>query len=120
MSILIRNLPKTFTKTELEALFTPFGEISKCDLVMDTVTGQTKGFGFVEMVDADATDKSIAALNATEIGGQRIRVKWSNQEKKNAPAPQDESAENTVAKDYNNVWENAKSRVKIEDNDEQQ
>ncbi|BDX06298.1 RNA recognition motif domain-containing protein [Planctobacterium marinum] len=119
MSILIRNLPKTFTETELEALFSPFGEISKCDLVMDKVTGQTKGFGFVEMADADATDKAIKTLNATDIDGQRIRVKWSNQEKKNPVERQDEPAENTIAKDYSGVWESAKSRVKIEDDNEQ-
>lgn len=118
MSILIRNLPKTYTQEALKALFEPFGEIDSCDLVMDKVTCQTKGFGFVEMSDPEATEKAIATLNAKEIEGQKIRVKWSNQEKKNSVEHIETSTDAEPLKDYSNVWENAKSRINVEGSNE--
>lgn len=92
MSILVRNLPKAFTQDNLEALFSEFGTIASCDLVMDEASGLSKGFGFVEMSTQEETDKAIETLNAKVIDGKKIRVKWSNQEKKqaaidDAPAP---------------------------------
>ena len=86
MSILVRNLPKTFTKENLEDLFFEFGTIASCDLVMDEASGLSKGFGFVEMSTQEETDKAIEKLNAKTIDGKKIRVKWSNQEKKQAEA----------------------------------
>ncbi|WP_394221458.1 RNA recognition motif domain-containing protein [Alteromonas gracilis] len=86
MSILVRNLPKTFTKEDLEDLFFEFGTIASCDLVMDDATGLSKGFGFVEMSMQDETDNAIKTLNAKVVDGKKIRVKWSNQEKKQAVA----------------------------------
>ncbi|MHC6647519.1 RNA recognition motif domain-containing protein [Alteromonas sp. HB246098] len=86
MSILVRNLPKSFTQENLEELFFEFGTITSCDLVMDDNSGLSKGFGFVEMSSQDETDKAIETLNAKVIEGKKIRVKWSNQEKKQAEA----------------------------------
>jgi RNA-binding proteins (RRM domain) len=79
-------LPKTFTKENLEDLFFEFGTIASCDLVMDEASGLSKGFGFVEMSTQEETDKAIEKLNAKVIDGKKIRVKWSNQEKKQAEA----------------------------------
>jgi len=86
LSILVRNLPKTFTKENLEDLFFELGTITSCDLVMDDASGLSKGFGFVEMSTQEETDKAIERLNAKVIDGKKIRVKWSNQEKKQAAA----------------------------------
>lgn len=105
MSILVRNLPKTFTQENLEDLFFEFGTIASCDLVMDEASGLSKGFGFVEMSTQEETDKAIEKLNAKTIDGKKIRVKWSNQEKKqaeaiaSAPAPKRDIPED--------VWESA-------------
>jgi|LUMJ01.1.fsa_nt_gb RNA recognition motif-containing protein len=86
LSILVRNLPKSFTQENLEDLFFEFGTITSCDLVMDDASGLSKGFGFVEMSTQEETDKAIERLNAKVIDGKKIRVKWSNQEKKQAAA----------------------------------
>jgi|TARA_Y200000002_G_scaffold370507_1_gene366119 RNA recognition motif-containing protein len=105
LSILVRNLPKTFTQENLEDLFFEFGTIASCDLVMDEASGLSKGFGFVEMSTQEETDKAIEKLNAKVIDGKKIRVKWSNQEKKqaeaiaSAPAPKRDIPED--------VWESA-------------
>ncbi len=75
MKILIRNLARTVTEEELEALFAPYGEVAECTLVMDTNTGESKGFGFVEMPGPGNGKAAMKSLNATEIAGQVIRVK---------------------------------------------
>jgi len=86
LSILVRNLPKTFTQENLEDLFFEFGTIASCDLVMDEASGLSKGFGFVEMSTQGETEKAIEKLNSKVIDGKKIRAKWSNQEKKQAEA----------------------------------
>lgn len=80
MSILIRNLSRTTTETELKALFEPFGEVTACSLVLDKNTGKSKGFGFVDMLNQSDVDAAVAALNTKTVAGSKIRVKWSNQE----------------------------------------
>ena len=52
MKIIIRNLSRSTTESEIKDLFTAFGEVASCDLVMDKQTGSSKGFGFVEMPNA--------------------------------------------------------------------
>lgn len=75
MKILVRNLNRKFNKDELLALFKPFGEIESHTIVMDQKSGQSKGFGFVEMpVDAEA-EKAIHQLNGKMILGMKVRVK---------------------------------------------
>ena len=81
MKILIRNLARTVTEEELEALFAPYGEVAECNLVMDAVTGGSKGFGFVVMPGPGNGKAALKSLNATEIAGQVIRVKRASEDK---------------------------------------
>lgn len=78
MNILVRNLSRTTTSEDVKALFEPFGEILSCELIMDTNTGKSKGFGFVEMAKTGAARTAISALNGYELDGMRIRVKKGN------------------------------------------
>lgn len=75
MKLLIRNLARTTTETELRNLFEGHGLVTECTLVLDKVTGGSKGFGFVEMPKHDDAKSAIKALNNLEVGGSRIRVK---------------------------------------------
>ena len=79
MKILVRNLSRETTEAELLALFGEYGAVQYCKLAMDTVTGKSKGFGFVEMPRAGQAKVAIRELNAREIGGNRIRVKKAEQ-----------------------------------------
>ena len=81
MKLLIRNLARTLTEQELEALFAPFGEVAECTLVMDAQTGGSKGFGFVVMPGPGNGKAAMKSLNATEIAGQTIRVKRATDDK---------------------------------------
>ncbi len=75
MNITILNLPRSKTKKDLSNLFAAYGEVKSCDIVIDKNTGQSKGFGFVEMFNDDEANEAIADLNGTNFDGNRIRVK---------------------------------------------
>ena len=75
MKIIMRNLSRETTESELLALFKAYGDVQYCKLVMDSVSGKSKGFGFVEMPKAGEAKVAIKSLNAREVGGQKIRVK---------------------------------------------
>jgi RNA recognition motif-containing protein len=70
----VGNLAYDFTNVALEELFTPFGVVRSVQVVMDRETGQSKGFGFVEMADDNAANAAIEALNEKEQGGRRLTV----------------------------------------------
>ena len=75
MKLLIRNLARTTTEKELQSLFEPFGTVQSCTLVMDTETGASKGFGFVEMPKQGDAKAAMKSLNGKDIAGSKIRVK---------------------------------------------
>lgn len=75
MKLLIRNLARTTTEAELRNLFEAHGIVSSCDLVLDKVTGASKGFGFVEMPKTNDAKAAMKTLNNMEVAGSRIRVK---------------------------------------------
>ena len=75
MKLLIRNLDRSTTEAELKKLFQEFGAVQSCDLVMDRDTGESKGFGFVEMPKSGEAKAAIKNLNNKNIGNSKIRVK---------------------------------------------
>ena len=75
MKLLIRNLSRNTTETELQSLFEPFGTVQSCNLVLDKETGDSKGFGFVEMPKQGDGKAAMKGLNGKEIAGNKIRVK---------------------------------------------
>jgi len=75
MKLLIRNLARTTSEKELLALFEPFGTVQSCSLVFDKDTGESKGFGFVEMPKQGDAKAAMKSLNGTEIANSKIRVK---------------------------------------------
>ncbi|HDZ55028.1 MAG TPA: RNA-binding protein [Pseudomonas xinjiangensis] len=75
MKLLIRNLARTTTEAELRNLFEAHGVVQSCSLVMDKVTGGSKGFGFIEMPRTNDAKAAMKALNGLDVAGSRIRVK---------------------------------------------
>ena len=75
MKMIIRNLSRSTTESEIKELFIAFGEVESCDLVMDKKTGGSKGFGFVEMPNVGHARQAIKNLNEKIIADSRIRVK---------------------------------------------
>ena len=82
MKLLVRNLDRSTTEEALNDLFQAFGSVQSCDLVVDQVSGASKGFGFVEMPKTGEAKTAIKNLNNKTIGSNKIRVKKA--EEKNA------------------------------------
>ena len=74
MNIYVGNLAYSVTEEELREAFGAYGEISSCSLISDKFTGQSKGFGFVEMTNNSEADAAIKALNETPLKGRNIKV----------------------------------------------
>jgi RNA recognition motif-containing protein len=72
--VYVGNLPFSFTPQDLEALFGPFGPVRSAEVIMDRVTGRSRGFGFVEMESAQATQEAIAGLNEKDVEGRALTV----------------------------------------------
>jgi RNA recognition motif-containing protein len=68
------NLSYGVTKADLEALFAEYGAVRSADLIMDRETGQSKGFGFVEMENAADAQKAIQGLNDAMHDGRPLKV----------------------------------------------
>lgn len=75
MKLLIRNLARSTTETELRALFEAYGQVQSCSLVLDQKTNLSKGFAFVEMPRQGEAKAAVKNLNGEDVAGNRIRVK---------------------------------------------
>ncbi|WP_018692396.1 RNA recognition motif domain-containing protein [Algicola sagamiensis] len=74
MNIYVGNLPYSVTEDELRSMFTQHGEVIRATIIIDKFSGQSKGFGFVEMSDGAQAESAIAALNESEVKGRNIKV----------------------------------------------
>ena len=74
MNIYVGNLSYETSEDELRKAFEAFGEVTSANIIKDQYTGQSKGFGFVEMSDRSKAMEAIEKLNATELAGRNIKV----------------------------------------------
>lgn len=74
MNIYVGNLAYRTTEDELRQAFGQFGEVSSVKIITDRDTGQSKGFGFVEMPNQSEAEAAINNLNETDLGGRNLRV----------------------------------------------
>ncbi|KTF14712.1 MULTISPECIES: RNA recognition motif domain-containing protein [Pseudoalteromonas] len=78
MKLLVRNLSRATTEQDIRVLFTAYGKVAECTLVLDKETGKSKGFAFVEMpIESEAND-AIKALNQSNVDKNKIRVKLAD------------------------------------------
>jgi RNA recognition motif-containing protein len=71
--IYVGNLPFTATEADVRTLFGQYGTVESLSLITDRDTGRPRGFGFVEMPNADAA-RAIQALNGKEMNGRTLKV----------------------------------------------
>ncbi|TDJ14696.1 MAG: RNA-binding protein [Gammaproteobacteria bacterium] len=74
MNIYVGNLPYSVSEDDLRAAFADFGEVSSANVIMDRMSGQSKGFGFVEMPSDSEAEEAINALNDSAFNGRNIKV----------------------------------------------
>ncbi len=77
MNIFVAKLNYRTSVDSLENLFSNYGNVTSCKIIMDRDTGRSKGYGFVEMENDDDGRAAIEALNDTEFDDQTIVVKES-------------------------------------------
>ena len=69
----VGNLPFTITEETIRNLFSPHGTVEKISLINDRDTGRPRGFGFVEMSNADAS-RAMQALNGKDMDGRALKI----------------------------------------------
>ncbi len=74
MNIYVGNLSFTTTDADLKEAFQAFGEVSSCNIITDKYSGQSRGFGFVEMPNKEEADKAMSALNGKDLKGRTLKV----------------------------------------------
>jgi cold-inducible RNA-binding protein len=72
--IYVGNLPYSADSDQLTQMFSPYGEVVEATIVMDRDSGQSKGFGFVQMNSDEGARSAIASLNGTTLGDRAITV----------------------------------------------
>jgi len=70
----VGNLSFNTSEDDLRRTFEPFGSVVSCSLIMDKMTGRSRGFGFVEMASAAEATKAIGELNGKEVDGRALTV----------------------------------------------
>ena len=70
----VGNLAYSVSNSDLEELFSTVGQVQSVAVIMDKFTGQSKGFGFVEMTNAEDASKAIEQFNDSELKGRKIKV----------------------------------------------
>jgi cold-inducible RNA-binding protein len=74
MKLYVGNLSFETTENDLQDLFEQHGKVSEVALMMDRMTGKSRGFAFVTMDDKAAADAAMAALNGKELNGRTLNV----------------------------------------------
>ena len=72
--LFVGNLPFSATDEQLNSLFSKHGEVVKAEVVKDRFTERSRGFGFVEMTQAEQATAAIAALNGQDLDGRPLTV----------------------------------------------
>ena len=74
MNIFVGNLSREVSDEDLRAEFQAFGEIKSIQIIKDKFSGDSKGFGFIEMPKKEEAEAAIRALNGKQLGGKSIVV----------------------------------------------
>ena len=84
-NIYVGNLSYEATEDDLRQAFQAHGEVTSVSIIMDKMTGRSRGFGFVEMSDKNQANAAIQALNLQEVRGRAITVNEAKPKAEGAP-----------------------------------
>lgn len=74
MNIYVGNLAYSVTEDDLRTAFEGFGKVDRVSVITDKFSGQSKGFGFVEMPDDQEAAQAVKSLNGSDLKGRNIKV----------------------------------------------
>jgi len=78
----VGNIPYNATEEDLRGLFSEYGEIDSLKIIQDNFTGQSKGFGFIEMAEEKDARKAIEELNGKDFMGKSLKVSEARPQQK--------------------------------------
>lgn len=74
MNIYVGNLSTTVNENDLREVFQEFGEVSRASVIKDKFSGESRGFGFIEMPKKEEADKAISMMNGKDLKGRSAKV----------------------------------------------
>jgi RNA recognition motif-containing protein len=86
MNIYVGNIAHKSTEEDIKKAFSAYGEVSKASIVKDKFTGDSRGFGFIEMANDEEAKKAIAELNGKELEGRPLTVNEARPREEKASA----------------------------------
>jgi RNA recognition motif-containing protein len=100
MNIYVSNLSFNVQDEDLREFFAPYGEVTSAKVIMDRITNQSRGFGFIEMSDEAASRKAIAELDGATVENRTIKVNEARP-KEERPARESNDRSFNNANSYN-------------------
>ena len=70
----VGGIPYRTTEEAMKDAFSQAGQVTSVKIIIDRMTGRSRGFGFVEMASSDEAQKAISALNGSDMGGRTLTV----------------------------------------------
>lgn len=74
MNLYVGNLPYRVSEDQLKQSFEQYGTVTSCTIIKDKMTGQSKGFGFLEMPERDEAEAAISGWNGRDLMGRKLNV----------------------------------------------
>lgn len=81
----VGGIPYSTTEDELKAAFAEIGEVTSSAIIIDKMTGRSKGFGFIEMANDGDADKAISEMNGKDFQGRTLTVNEARPLEERAP-----------------------------------
>jgi RNA recognition motif-containing protein len=82
LKLYVGNLPFGISEDDLRKLFAEAGEVQSVKIVTDSYSGQSRGFGFVEMASKEAAEKAISLVNGKSVMNRTLTVNEARPQKK--------------------------------------
>jgi RNA recognition motif-containing protein len=73
-TLFVGSLPWSVDEKQLQTVFEAYGTVVSAKIILDRITGRSRGFGFVEMENSSEAEKAMKALNESELSGRKIIV----------------------------------------------
>jgi RNA recognition motif-containing protein len=86
MNIYVGNLSNTTTETDLRTAFEAFGQVTSASIIKDKFSGESRGFGFVEMPSKEEAQDAINKMNGQDLNGRSLRVSEARPRTERRPA----------------------------------
>lgn len=86
-NLFVTGLSRAVSEHELEDLFSKYGQVDKCQIMVDPHTKESRGFGFVNMVDVTGADTALSDLNGHVLSGKTLSIEKAKRKRPRTPTP---------------------------------